>query len=123
MNKARQKKAESGPISAEWDIDDHLKALHARLSPLHNIVIDLLNAAIRAYGVLWPDSGAPKSVAELASCLQASEDRLREWRSSSDRAGADEALTYVLSWYEGIDLDVLQTLRSNSKWTTDPELI
>ena len=30
---------------------------------------------------------------------------------------------YVLSWYEGIDLDVLKTLRDGSKWTSDPELI
>ena len=30
---------------------------------------------------------------------------------------------YVLSWYEGIDLDALKTLRDGSKWTTDSELI
>ena len=30
---------------------------------------------------------------------------------------------YVLSWYEGINLDVLKTLRDGSKWTTDPDLI
>ena len=29
----------------------------------------------------------------------------------------------VLSWYEGINLDMLKTLRDGSKWLTDPELI
>ena len=46
-----------------------------------------------------------------------------DWRSSAARAGADEALMYVLSWYEGIDLDALKTLCAGSKWTTDPDLI
>ena len=42
---------------------------------------------------------------------------------SSARAGADQALTFVLSWYESIDLRALQSLRSDSKWTSDPTLI
>ena len=51
------------------------------------------------------------------------ETRLREWRSSLARAGVDQALTFVLSWYESIDLRALQSLRSDSKWTSDPTLI
>ena len=46
-----------------------------------------------------------------------------DWRSSAARVGADEALMYVLSWYEGINLDALKTLRDGSKWTTDPDLV
>ena len=46
-----------------------------------------------------------------------------EWRASASRVSVDEALVYVLTWYEGINLDALQTMRANSKWTTDPELI
>ena len=30
---------------------------------------------------------------------------------------------YVLSWYAGINLDALKTLRDGSKWTTDPDHI
>ena len=32
-------------------------------------------------------------------------------------------MIYVLSWYENINLDALQSVRAGSKWTTDPELI
>ena len=53
----------------------------------------------------------------------ASEERLDDWRSSAARVGADEALMYVLSWYEGLDLDALKTLRDGSKWLTDPDYI
>ena len=30
---------------------------------------------------------------------------------------------YVLSWYEGINLDMLKIVCDGSKWTTDPDLI
>jgi hypothetical protein len=37
--------------------------------------------------------------------------------------GADEALTYFLSWYEKVDLETLRSMREGSVWTTDPEFI
>jgi hypothetical protein len=37
--------------------------------------------------------------------------------------GADEALTYFLSWYEKADLETLRTVCEGSIWTTDPEHI
>jgi hypothetical protein len=37
--------------------------------------------------------------------------------------GADEALTYFLSWYEKVDLEILRSVREGSAWTTDPEFI
>ena len=110
-------------MSAIWDIEDHLTALNAHLSLLKAIGVDLLDAAVRSYKVLWPEYEAPGSVSELARCLLSSEDRLNEWRESAARAGADEAMSFVLSSYEGINLDVLQTMRAHSKWTTDPDLV
>ena len=91
--KARAKRAESGPLPEEWDIEDHLVALKARISPLKCIGTDLLTASIRVHGTLWPGRAPPKSVAELCRGLQGAEKRLREWRSFSTRAGADQALT------------------------------
>jgi hypothetical protein len=83
----------------------------------------MLTAAIRTFDALWPGVEAPKSVEGLVEYLMESEDRLNEWRESAARAGADEALSFVLSWYEGIKLEALQSMRTGSKWTTDPELI
>ena len=100
-----------------------MTALNARITPLKCIGIDLLEAGIRVYHALWPSSAIPTIITELAKCLQGAEARLREWRSSSARAGADQAMSFVLSWYEAIDLDILKSLRSNSKWTSDPTLV
>ena len=85
--------------------------------------MSLLTAAIRVYKVLWPGCEAPVVVDELAKCLMASEERLDDWRSSAARVGADEALTYVLSWYKELDLEMLKTVRDGSKWLSDPERI
>ena len=121
--KFRERKIQDGPISSEWDMDDHMVALKARMSPLKAVGVGLLSAAIRVYRVLWPQCEPPALVDELTACLLTCEDRIDDWRSSAARVGADEALMYVLSWYEGIDLDALKTLHDGSKWTTDPDLI
>lgn len=121
--KAREKRAEAGEISATWDIEDHLTALDTRISPLKSIGTELMNAAIRAYHVLWPEATGPATVAELSKCLQTTETRLREWRSSSACAGADRALGFVLSWYEGIEIDTVRSLRTGSLWLSEPKLI
>ena len=83
----------------------------------------MLDAAVHTFGALWPKVERPTRVEELAEYLLNSGDRLDEWRESAARAGADEALAFTLSWYEGINLDALQTMRTGSKWIEDPELI
>ena len=123
VRKARAKGAEAGPIPEEWDIEDHLTALNARISPLKAIGMDLLDAGIRAYRALWPGSEPLATIEELSKCLSGAETRVREWRSSAARAGADQALTFVLSWYEDIKLEAVRALRCKSIWTSDPELI
>ena len=44
-NKARAKRAKSGPISVEWNIDDHLTALGARLSPMRTLGVGQIGRA------------------------------------------------------------------------------
>ena len=119
----RRRVSRGDTISAEWDQDDHLLSLRSRLGPLRVLGKELFSAAIRAHSVLWPGSEASKSIQDLAVALQGSEQRLREWRHSSARAGADEALAWVLSWYEKINLDALAEMRGTSKWLNDPALI
>ena len=84
---------------------------------------DLLSSAIRVHKVLWPGTEVPTVVEELAKRLEKTKVRLGEWRASAARAGADEVLQFVLSWYEGIDLEGLKTMRSGSKWSENEELV
>ena len=66
-----------------------------------------MKATIRARNVLWSDAELGANLPDLAANLQGTEARLRAWRHSSARAGADEALGWVFSWYEGMDLILL----------------
>ena len=83
----------------------------------------MVDAAIHTFSALWPGAESPKSVKDLAEYLMTSDERLNEWRESAARVGVNEALSFVLSWYEGIKLETLQSMHTGSKWTTDPELI
>ena len=118
------KKAAMSPCPGDdATMDDLLLAVSVRLKPVKLLAVDLLNAAISAVASLWPGEETPESLGDMVSKLKETEDRLDEWRESAGRAGADIALQFVLSWYEGINLEVLQTMRTNGKYSTDPDLI
>jgi hypothetical protein len=120
---ARERRGHDEQAHPEYTLDDYMTALRARIGPISNFGQNLLSPCVHALSALWPESTSRLDAHQLSLKLEGAQDRLDEWRESAARAGADEALTFVLSWYEDINLDGLQTLRSNSKWTEDPELV
>jgi hypothetical protein len=76
-----------------------------------------------SHQALWSGQTTPIDPADLGNDLQLSKIRVGEWRDFGARVGADESLTYFLSWYEKADLETLRSVREGSMWTTDPELI
>jgi hypothetical protein len=84
---------------------------------------DLFLGAQEAHSTLWPGQRAPTDPLDLGNDLQLSKVRLRERQDCGARVGADEALTYFLSWYEKVDLETLRSVRKGSVWTTDPKFI
>jgi hypothetical protein len=84
---------------------------------------ELFYGAQEAFSALWPGQRTPTDPVDLGNDLQLAKVHLREWRDSGARVGADEALSYFLSWYEKADLETLRTVREGSIWTTDPEHI
>jgi hypothetical protein len=104
-------------------MSEQLLALEARKNAMTSYTDDLFLGAQEAYSALWPGQRTPSDPVDLGNDLQLSKVRLREWRDSGARVGADEALSYFLSWYEKADLETLRTMREGSIWTTDPEHI
>ena len=51
--------------------------------------------------------------------MSATEARLCEWRDSAGRIGIFKALQVVLSWYDGINLDGLGSIRADSEYYKD----
>jgi hypothetical protein len=126
VEKALQVDRESRGVpvtSANWDMSEQLVALQARKDAMSSYTDDLFLGAQEAYSALWPRQRTPTDPVGLGNDLQLAKVRLREWRDSDARVGADEALTYFLSWYEKTDLETLRTVREGSIWTTDPEYI
>jgi hypothetical protein len=109
--------------SANWHMSEQLVALQARKNAMTSFTEDLFLGAQEAYSALWPGQRMPTDPVDLGNDLQLAKVRLREWRDSGARVGADEALTYFLSWYKKADLETLRTVREGSIWTTDPEHI
>jgi hypothetical protein len=104
-------------------MSEQLIALEARKNAMTAYTNDLFLGAQEAHQALWPGQKTPTDPLNLGNDLQLSKVRIREWRDSDARVGADGALTYFLSWYEKTDLETLRSMHEGSAWTTDPELI
>jgi hypothetical protein len=104
-------------------MSEQLLALQSRKEAMTLYTEELFYGAQEAFSALWPGQRTPTDPVDLGSDLQLAKVRLREWRDSGARVGADEALSYFLSWYEKVDLETLRTVREGSIWTTDPEHI
>jgi hypothetical protein len=109
-----------------WTAKDHLTALSFRI--MHMRAVDhtlglLPNAATAVYKCLWPGQAVPETADLVAERLIHEASRwLSEWLHSSARAGDDIALRFACSWYEGLDLNALHSLRDDTPTNNDPTL-
>jgi hypothetical protein len=74
------------------------------------------------FAALWPNEPFPENIGAFTEKIEGVEGRLTEWRESAARVATDEALSWIVSIYETINLDKIVGCRVNSKWVTDPEL-
>ncbi|KAM0872714.1 hypothetical protein ACQ4PT_038531 [Festuca glaucescens] len=121
---AKARADNSVDANAPWTSKDRLAALYSRIS--HMQIVDrhlaqLPAAAIVAFKCLWPGQPVPENNSLITERLQETGRRLSEWCHSAACAGADTALRFACSWYEGLDLDALQSMRGNAPTDTDPE--
>jgi hypothetical protein len=100
--------------SPNWDMSEQLVTLQARKNAMTSYTKDLFLGAQEAHSALWPGQRTPTDPVDLGNDLQLSKVRLRQWRESGARVGADEALTYFLSWYGKVDLETMRTVREGS---------
>jgi hypothetical protein len=107
---------------APWDGYDYLVALSARIWHARSVdrhMKDLPDVALQIFKVLWPGEPVPDNITLVAECLKDAGRRIREWKCSAARAGADAALRIACSWYDDLDLDAFHALRGDSPWEKD----
>ncbi|KAK1692635.1 hypothetical protein QYE76_009332 [Lolium multiflorum] len=112
-------------MDAHWDGYDYLVALSARVQHMRSVdrtLVDLPDAAIQIFKVLWPEEAMPANITLTANRLKEAGRRIREWQCSAARAGADTALRSACSWYPELDLDALQGIRQDAPTDVDPVL-
>ncbi|KAM0898012.1 hypothetical protein ACQ4PT_022202 [Festuca glaucescens] len=116
---ARRQAGEDG--SSHFSMDDHLAAMQAQITPITMLGYELRQAAEELYRLLWPTETLPGEIANLVKWLENAPDCLLDWKESAARAGADMALSFVLSWYQEVSLDQLESRRASVEDTLSAE--
>ncbi|KAK1606460.1 hypothetical protein QYE76_030133 [Lolium multiflorum] len=98
--------------SESFTMEDHMSSLAARVEPITKFGWELRKAAEELVPMLWPGKEAPQDISSLTSLIEQAPDRFIDWKGSATRAGADMALSFVLSWYNEVDLGQLEYRRA-----------
>ncbi|XP_071678632.1 uncharacterized protein [Lolium perenne] len=127
VKKVAERRAEQSMTNpdAPWDSYDHLVALAARICHMRAVdrhLVELPERAIEIFKVLWPGEAVPVNLTLISDRLKDACRRIREWKCSAARAGADAALRIACSWYEDLDLDAFHSLRGDAPTDMDPVL-
>ncbi|XP_071685396.1 uncharacterized protein [Lolium perenne] len=103
------RRRETGEGSSEYfSMEDHMASMAARIEPITKLGWELRKAAEKLVPMLWPEEAVPQDISGLISSMERAPDRFLDWKESATRAGADMALSFVLSWYNEVDLGQLQ---------------
>jgi hypothetical protein len=99
-------KAELSPVELMASIKGQLQPVATLESRQHGAVASVFPA-------LWPGQAEPNTIDRLLLWITFMSNRVDVWKESVARAGAEQALSFVLSWYQGINLDQLEHLRED----------
>jgi hypothetical protein len=103
----------TGEGSSEYfTMEDYMASMAARVEPITKLGWELRKAAEELVQMLWPAEAVPQDLSNLISWLERAPDRFLDWKESATRAGADMALSFVLSWYNEVDLGQLEYRRA-----------
>jgi hypothetical protein len=85
--------------------------IKGQLHPVAELGGDLREAVVSVFKALWPRRAVPNNIKTLLKWIPLVSNRVNVWKESAARAGAAQALEFVLSWYPGVNLDQLEHLR------------
>jgi hypothetical protein len=104
---------------AELSLMELMASIKDRLQPVAALGLQLRDAAASVFKILWPGRAEPDTIDRLLQWMMFVSNRVDVWKESPARAGAEQALSSVLSWYQGIDLDQLEHLRKDGLGSVD----
>jgi hypothetical protein len=98
---------------AELSLMELIASIKGRLQPVAALGSRLCGAVYSVFRTLWPGQAEPDNVDRLLLWMTLVSNRVDMWKESAARAGAEQALSFVLSWYQVINLDQLEHLRED----------
>jgi hypothetical protein len=101
----------SSDPKAQPSLGELMALVKGRLHPVAGLGGDLRQAIVSVFKALWPGRAVPNGVRTLLKWIPLASNRVDVWKESAARAGAAQALEFVLSWYPGVNLDQLEHLR------------
>jgi hypothetical protein len=104
---------------AELSSEELMASIKGRLQPTAKLGSKLHQAVASVFRALWPGRAEPDDAEQLLQWMSLVSNRVDVWKESAARAGAEQALSFVLSWYQGISLDQLEHLREGSLSSVD----
>jgi hypothetical protein len=109
--RAEQKIVPSSDPKAELSSGELVALAKGRLHPVAKLGRDLHEAIVSVFKTLWPGRAVPSEIQALLQWIPLAPNQLDIWKESAARAGGEQALEFVLSWYPGVNLDQLENLR------------
>jgi hypothetical protein len=109
--RTEQKIVPSSDPKAQLSSGELMALVKGWLHPVAGLGGDLRRAVVSVFKTLWPGRAVPAEVQALLKWILLASNRVNVWKESAARAGAAQALEFVLSWYPGINLDQLENLR------------
>jgi hypothetical protein len=103
--RAEQEIVPSSDPKAELTSGELVALAKGRLHPVAKLGKDLHEAIVSVFETLWPGRAVPDEIQALLQWIPLAPNRLDIWKESAARAGAEQALEFVLSWYPGVNLD------------------
>jgi hypothetical protein len=96
---------------ASFTSGELMALVKGRLHPAAKLGGELHQAIVSVFEALWPGRAVPNNIQTLLKWIPLVSNRVNVWKESAARAGATQALKFMLSWYSGVNLDQLAHLR------------
>jgi hypothetical protein len=100
----------SSDPKAQLSSGELVALVKGRLHPVAKLGGELCQAIVSVFKTLWPGRAVPDQIQALLKWIPLASNRIDVWKESAARAGAKQALQFVLSYYLGINLDQLENL-------------
>jgi hypothetical protein len=103
--RTEQKIVPSSDPKVQLSSGELVALVKGQLHPVAELGGDLRQAIVSVFKTLWPGRAVPDEIQALLKWIPLAPNRVNVWKEFAARAGTEQALEFMLSWYLGVSLD------------------